>query len=70
MSGAGKRSACGIRASVSVSSGAMWMNCAAVQQAVQPPQGTSDPRSPRSAARIPASHAEKSPAARASSSAN
>ena len=52
----------GDAASVSVSSGPMWMNCDDVQQAVQPPHGTSDPCSPRSARCMPASHAEKLPA--------
>src|SRR5436190_23259041 len=41
----------------------MWTNCDDVQHAVQPLQGTSESRSSRSAARIPAIHDEKSPAA-------
>ena len=47
--------------SVSVSSGPMWMNCDAVQHAVQRPHGTSDAPSPRIAPCTCAIHAEKSP---------
>src|SRR4029079_19540750 len=42
----------------------MCTNCDERQQAVQPSHGTSDPRTPRTAARISSSHDEKSPAAR------
>ena len=51
-------------ASVSVSSGPMWTNCDDVQQAVQPPHGTSEPAHPGGRVCIPASQAEKPPAAR------
>src|SRR4051794_39082223 len=40
----------------------MWTNCDDVQQAVQVPHGTSASSSPRSAACMPSSHVEKSPA--------
>lgn len=53
-----------MRESVSVSSGPMWMNCDEVQQAVQSPHGTSDPRFPRREASIPFNQGEKSPAAK------
>src|SRR3954465_4280501 len=54
-------------ASVSVSSGSMCTKCEDVQQAVQPSHGTSASRSPRRAACMAVSQAEKSPAARSSS---
>ena len=62
--GAGNSSSGGMWASVSLSCGPMWMNCDDVQHAVQLPHGTSDGRSPRSAACMPATHEEKSPAGR------
>src|SRR5438067_1040026 len=49
-------------ARASVSSGSMWTNCDDRQQAVHVPQGTSASCSPRSAACMPSSHVEKSPA--------
>src|SRR4051812_10875549 len=57
----------GMWASTSVSSGAMGTNCDDVQQAVQVPHGTTDSPAPRMAARISASHDEKSPAGSAPS---
>ena len=65
--GAGNSSSGGMWASVSASSGSMWTNCDDVQQAVQPPHGTSASCSPRRAACIPLSQAEKSPAPRSGS---
>ena len=47
-----------------VSSGSMWTNCDEVQQAVQPPHGTSDPFSPRIAPFIWVTQDAKSPAAK------
>src|SRR4051812_49455513 len=41
----------------------MWMNCDAVQQAVQSPHGTSASRSARIAARVSSSQSPNSPAA-------
>lgn len=54
--------------SVSISSGSMWMNFDEVQQAVQPPHGTSDPFSPRIAPCVSITHDEKSPAGKGRSS--
>ena len=62
--GAGNSSAAGMWASVADSSGSMRTNCDDVQHAVQPLQGTSLPPSPRSAACMPVSQIEKSPASR------
>jgi hypothetical protein len=56
-----------MRASVSVSSGAMWTNCDDAQHAVQPSHGTSASRSPRSAAWMSTNQDEKSPASMDSS---
>jgi hypothetical protein len=53
-----------MRASVAVSSGAMWTNCDDVQHAVQDPHGTAESPVPRIAPRAAPSHAAKSPAAR------
>ena len=54
--------AVGIRRSVAVSSGAMWMNCEDVQQAVQLPQGTSASCAPLIASRIAGTHSASEPA--------
>ena len=64
MPGAGKTSSGGTCASVSVSSGPMCTKCDVEQQAQQSPHGTSASASCRSAARMRASQAPKSPAGR------
>src|SRR4051794_18247301 len=61
--GAGNSSSAGITASALCSSGPMWMNCDAVQHAVQSPHGTSASRSARIAARVSSSQSPNSPAA-------